>query len=324
MEMISIQYPPPPDGSLSEAGISLAIGHFDGVHKGHRNVILRAVEAAKEKGLAASVMTFHPHPKEVLGRGERYFTCLTPLELKREQFAALGVERLYVMKFDLTFAAVTPEAFVREVLVPLNVKHAVVGFDFRFGTRGAGTAEELRRLGGDRFDTDIMEALRLHGRKVSSTRVRDALAEGDARLAAELLGRPYEVRGTVVHGDKRGRTIGFPTANLGMTDPYVTPRLGVYAVTVEIEGTAYPAVLNNGMKPTFNKDGFQPVMEAHLLDFNGDLYGKKMAIRFHEFIRPERRFASVDELAAQIAADAAAARDIMARDAAGAADARIR
>ncbi|EFM13107.1 riboflavin biosynthesis protein RibF [Paenibacillus curdlanolyticus YK9] len=298
--------------TVTDAGeeLSIAIGHFDGVHKGHQDVIRRAVEAAGNQQRKSAVLTFHPHPKDVLSHGDQYVSCLTPLDAKLERFAELGVDYTFVMKFDQDFANVSPERFVSDVLVPLGVRHAVIGFDFHFGHRGAGDAGMLTSLGSElNITTEVVEPLLLNGKKVSSTYVREALGEGDAELAKYLLGRPYEVNGTVVHGHARGRTIGFPTANIGLTAPYVTPRLGVYAVFAEVGGVTYPAVMNHGMKPTFKDGETAPVMEVHLFDFSGDLYDQTMTVRFHTFLRAERKFDSIDELIAQIGRDRDEARD---------------
>ncbi len=305
VEIISLTYPLQESAApLPERPLSIAIGHFDGVHRGHQNVIRRAVEAAKERGLLSAVMTFDPHPKEVLGQGGQYFSCLTPLEAKSRLFAELGVDVLFVMKFDLRFASISPRQFADEVLRALGVKCAVVGFDFTFGSKGAGTAETLAELGRPDIEVHIVEPLYENGVKVSSTYTRESLESGDLAMANTLLGRPYEVEGTVVRGDGRGRTIGFPTANLELSQPYVEPRLGVYAVTVWIDGRPQGGVMNYGMKPTFNKDEIRPVMEVHLFDFDRDIYGKPMRIQFREFIRPEQKFSGVGELIAQIGADA--------------------
>lgn len=304
VEIIHISYPL----SKTESGegnkqLSMAIGHFDGVHRGHQDVIARAVTAGKERGLTPAVLTFSPHPKEVLGHGQHYFSCLTPPRVKMEQFAKLGVEIVYIMKFDREFAALPPKSFVDCVLEPLGARHAVVGFDFTFGSKGAGKAETLLELCSPSITVNIVEPFHLENQKVSSTRVREALGQGDLEVVNMLLGRPYEVCGVVVHGDKRGRTIGFPTANLELDGSYVQPRLGVYAITARVDGEQYGGVLNFGMKPTFNAGEIKPVMEAHLFDFSREIYDQSMSIQFRHFIRAERKFSSAAELIAQIALD---------------------
>ncbi|WP_238327423.1 bifunctional riboflavin kinase/FAD synthetase [Paenibacillus gorillae] len=302
--MISFKYPLTeiPE-TLRDHSLSIAIGHFDGVHRGHQNVIKQAVALAKGKGLLSAVMTFSPHPKEVLGQGDRYFNSLTPFETKASLFKELGVDLVFVMEFDKTFAAISPQQFVDEVLRPLRARQIVVGFDFMFGFKGQGNAEMMRSLGAPDIDVEIIEPLFENGIKVSSTYVREALEQGGIELAANLLSRPYEIKGVVVHGDGRGRTIGFPTANLEVSDRYVAPRLGVFAVSGEVAGKPFYGVLNHGMKPTFNKEEIRPVMEVHLFDFNQDIYGEAITVRFHDFIRTEQKFGSVQELITQIGLD---------------------
>lgn len=306
MEIISLHYPlnDIPE-SLKGQSLSIAIGHFDGVHRGHQNVIKQAVHAAKQSGSLSAVMTFHPHPKEVLGQGEHYFSCLTPFDVKKALFEQLDVDIVFVMQFDLTFASIMPQQFVEDVLLTLNAKHVIIGFDFTFGFKGQGNAELMKNIGQPDIDVQIVEPLYENGVKVSSTYIRAGLEKGDIALVTSLLGRPYEVEGIVVSGDGRGRTIGFPTANIDVTDPYVMPRLGVFGITGTVGGKTYYGVLNHGMKPTFNKEGIQPVMEAHLFDFNQDIYGESIRIQLHSFVRTEKKFSSVDELIGQIAADAA-------------------
>jgi riboflavin kinase/FMN adenylyltransferase len=305
MEIISLTYPlnECPD-LLRNKKLSVAIGHFDGVHRGHQNVIRQAVQTAKQSGSLSAVMTFLPHPKEVLGQGDQYFSCLTPPEEKQALFAELGVDIMLVVKFDLNFASISPQQFVDEVLRPLQAEHVIVGFDFTFGSKGRGNAEMMRDLGGPDIKVDIVEPLYENGEKVSSTSIRAALEKGDITLATTLLGRPYELDGIVVHGDARGRTIGFPTANVELSKPYVTPCLGVFAIKAHVGGKTYCGVLNHGMKPTFNKEEIRPVLEAHLFDFHQDIYDEPITIEFHSFIRSEKRFGSIDELIQQIAADA--------------------
>ncbi|WP_241158446.1 bifunctional riboflavin kinase/FAD synthetase [Cohnella candidum] len=303
-----------PAGARKPGGLSLAIGFFDGVHLGHAEVIRRAVAYGKERGQTPAVMTFDPHPRAVLGQGDSYRTVLTPLEDKLALLEGLGVEAAYVISFDRSFSAITAETFIREILLGLNVKTAVVGFDFSFGHRGEGKAETMRRYGEGEIDVIVAEPVEGGGDKVSSTRIREELAEGDCKSAERLLGRPYSLRGKVVHGDARGRQIGFPTANVMPEQPYVIPRTGVYAITVDllgedgdVEGT-YDAVLNVGFRPTFETPMGELRLEAHLFGYSGDLYGRTISLAFHEFLREERKFGSVDELVGQIGKDAERAR----------------
>ncbi|XEC97154.1 bifunctional riboflavin kinase/FAD synthetase [Paenibacillus tarimensis] len=313
METISLSYPlTQHDIEVNGVPQTLAIGHFDGVHKGHQKVISQAVEAAKRGGTRASVMTFHPHPKIVLGQGGKYYACLTPIEDKMDKFAELGVDTAYVFRFDAEFASVTPGQFVEQVLRPLHVKKAVIGFDFRFGHRGQGTPEMLRTLGASFMEVDIADPFHLDEEKVSSTLVRARLASGNVAEAARLLGRPYRISGIVVHGDGRGRTIGFPTANISLSGSYVIPLFGVYAVVMHVDGIARPGVMNIGIKPTFQPENEQPTPEVHLFDYTGDLYGRHVQIDFCGFIRAEQKFASVQQLIDQIENDALLARRMFA------------
>lgn len=312
MEIIPLSFPLNGLSTLSlDKPLSIAIGHFDGVHRGHQNVIRRAVNEAKGSDMLSAVLTFDPHPKEVLGQGEQYYRCLTPLDVKTALFAELGVDLVFIMRFDPEFALVSPERFVDEVLRTLRAKNVVVGFDFNFGHKGLGNSDALKQLGHPDISVHVIEPLFENGIKVSSTYIREALEQGDIKLAERLLGRPYEVTGSVVHGDKRGRTIGFPTANLQINGPYITPRLGVYAITAWIGDKAYPGVMNFGLKPTFNKQELQPVMEAHLFDFDSDIYGEQLRLQFLSFIRSEKKFDSITELIEQIGSDSRQAKEIL-------------
>ncbi len=281
----------------------LAIGDFDGVHLGHQEVIRLAVERGRELDSGAAIMTFHPHPRELLGM-KHYVQLLTPLALKHEVLSGLGVDMTYVVEFNESFMRVSPEDFVEHMLVPLGLDTVFVGFDFTFGYKGAGTPDTLCELAKGRFAVEIVRPFHLHGDKVSSTRIRSCLQAGDVREAAELLGRAYELQGDVVHGDARGRTIGYPTANIALSDPYVLPANGVYAVEVFARGRWHGAVMNVGVKPTFTDGLLQPTLEAHLFDFSETIYGERVKVRLVDYIRAERKFASIQELIAQIGQDA--------------------
>jgi riboflavin kinase/FMN adenylyltransferase len=303
-----------PEGARKPEGISLAIGFFDGVHLGHLEVVRQAVALARQQGLVPAVMTFDPHPRVVLGHGEQFHTVLTPLSDKLDLLAKLGVEAAYIVHFDRAFSEVTAEQFVKSVISPLGVRATVVGFDFAFGHRGQGNADALRSYGNGEIQVQVVSPVYLEGEKVSSTRIRDRLAEGDCVNVTPLLGRPYEIKGIVVHGDARGRLLGFPTANVLPEQPYVIPRSGVYAINIDVlsatgvSESCYRGVLNVGYRPTFEAPGGVLKLEAHLFDFEGDLYGRELALTFHSFLRPEKKFDSIDQLVAQIASDAVEAR----------------
>ncbi|UHA73891.1 bifunctional riboflavin kinase/FAD synthetase [Paenibacillus sp. 481] len=288
----------------------VVLGHFDGIHTGHVQVIQRGLEYGRKHQLPVSLMTFQPHPKSVFGVSG-YDRYLTPLQEKERVLAQLGLNHLYVVHFDLTFAQVPAQTFA-EALCKMGVQHAVVGFDYRFGHGGEGTAERLQEWGQGCFTVDIVPAHVQDGIKVSSSRVRDCLAEGDITKANMLLGRPYTVRGEVIHGDARGRTIGFPTANVKQEEAYMIPRNGVYAVQVLVKGQWFDGVMNVGVKPTFKSGEHEPTMEAHLFDFDDDIYGETVTIAIKHYIRSERKFSSVNELIDQIRSDAEQARELLA------------
>lgn len=289
----------------------MALGNFDGVHLGHQVVLRRAVEEGRSLGQKVVAATFHPHPQAVVRPGKEP-KLLTSLDLRREALMEYGADEVRVIRFDKELSRKSPREFVEDVLVgELGAKLVVVGENFRFGHRAAGDVEDLGRIlrsfdGGVRAVSIRSEN---GGEEISSTRVRALIATGEVRDAARLLGRPYVVRGEIVEGDRRGRTIGFPTANV-MPDPsVVVPAHGVYAGHVWAEGERYAACTNVGVAPTFGRH--ESRIEAHLLDFEGDLYGKIVDVSFVERIRPEKRFSGVDELKAQIGRDLEEARRIV-------------
>ncbi|RKD24274.1 riboflavin biosynthesis protein RibF [Ammoniphilus oxalaticus] len=285
----------------------MAIGYFDGVHQGHRRVIQMAIDKAKQKEVMSAVMTFHPHPREILGQSG-YTRYLTPLEAKLALFKQLGVQRAYVVHFDIPFSSIYPEEFVNEFLIPLQARQLVVGFDYTFGYKGKGTAYTLKELSEGRYEVDVISPIALLGEKVSSTMIREYLYGGRVEEANDFLGRPYRVQGRVIHGEKRGRQIGFPTANLQLDDPYLIPKTGVYGVNVSVDDQNYFGVMNIGIKPTFEHEKIEKSLEAHLFDFNGDLYEREIKVDFLFFIREEQKFAGVDQLVAQIQLDVAYAK----------------
>ena len=297
-------------------GAVLALGNFDGVHRGHQTVIAAAGAVARSLGAPLGVLTFEPHPRQVFRPEDAPFR-LTPLRVKTREIETLSADLLFSLHFDKEFAQRTAENFVDEILVAaLGVRHVVIGYDFVFGRGRAGTVDFLKDMGAKRgFGVDVVAAVAEDGTEViSSTRIREHLVAGRPADAARLLGRAWEIDGRVEHGDARGRTIGFPTANVMLAD-YLRPAAGVYAVRVGIEradGTEWHnGVANIGTRPTVG--GTDLRLEAHLLDFAGDLYGAHLRVALDEFIRPERKFASFDELKQQIAADAIQARSIHAR-----------
>lgn len=286
----------------------MTIGAYDGVHLGHRAVIGATREVADRLDAGLAVVTFDPHPAQVL-RPENAPLQLVDLDQKLELLEAAGVDTTVVVPFDELCASETPDEFVHRVLI--NVCHAkavVVGHDFHFGKGRAGSVETLAAIGREN-DFEVV-GLQLVARpdgkdeSVSSTSIRRALAGGEARTAAALLGRFHEIRGTVVEGDQRGRTIGFPTANVAVPATMALPADAVYAaIYVHPDGSKSPAAVNVGKRPTFYQDAEHSLLEAHLIGFQGDLYGQQGRVQFVELLRSERRFNGLDELKGQLQRD---------------------
>lgn len=290
--------------SLDVEPCAVAIGFFDGVHKGHQAVIMKAQEKADEMGIRSAVMTFDPHPSVVLKKGKINAQYITPLDEKIEILTSMGVDYLFVVQFDTTLAQLSPQAFTDAFFVGLDIKHVVAGFDFTFGHKGKGTMEMLPELSQGRFSQSVIPKVEKEENKISSTRIRALLDEGKVDEAGELLGRPFTLKGKVIEGDKRGRTIGFPTANTEIDSDYYLPKVGVYAVTVIYCGQVYQAMANLGVKPTFEGER-EPSLEVHLFDFDEDLYGQSISIQFHLRIRDEKRFNGPEELKGQLTDDEA-------------------
>jgi riboflavin kinase / FMN adenylyltransferase len=294
------------------------MGNFDGLHRGHGVLIGQVRDLAQSRSQPVAVLTFEPHPRSVFLPATEPFR-LTPFRVKERELARLGVDLLFVQHFDLGFAAKSAEAFVAEVIVEaIGASHVVVGWDCTFGNRRRGNPELLRAEGTKRgFGVTVLEPV--HGEDAtvySSTQIRELLKAGKPREATRLLGRFWEIDGRVATGDRRGRTIGFPTANLGLDD-YLQPAFGVYAVRVcgdgpddPLAGRTVDGVANLGLRPTVG--GLVPRLEAHLFDTDLDLYGRHLRVALIDFIRPERKFAGLDALRAQIAEDATRARGILA------------
>jgi riboflavin kinase/FMN adenylyltransferase len=304
------------DVPAAARGGALAIGNFDGVHLGHQSVIGEARLLARAMSAPSAVLTFEPHPRRFFRPDDRKFE-LTPAAAKRREIVALGVDALIMPHFDAAFAAIPAERFVTEIVFgALGARHVAVGYDFVFGKGRAGDAALLRRLGAEAgVGVTVVDAVRSAGGEVySSTEIRGHLREGRVRDAARLLGRLWEIEGEVLHGDERGRQIGFPTANV---DPgaYVEPAYGVYAVWAGIpDGERVdwrPAVVNIGRRPTFKAADAGITVEVHIFDYSGDLYGRMLRVALVEFIRPEMKFDGLDAIKAQIAKDCETARDIL-------------
>ena len=292
-------------------GAVIALGNFDGLHLGHQKVIGEAIRLAGELEAPCGVLTFEPHPRTYF-QPDRPAFRLTPFRIKLRQLEAIGIDYLYLLSFDRAMAERSPESFIVEVLGQgVEPAHLVVGYDFVFGKGRSGNAELLEDLGrAAGFGvTSIPAAADADGVVYSSTKVRERLCAGDPPGAARILGRPWEIEGRVETGDRRGRLLGFPTANLALGD-YLQPSLGVYAVRAGIdEGRStrwLDGVANLGRRPTVG--GTRVQLEVHLFDFDGDLYGRHLRVALIDFLRPERKFDGLDALKAQIAVDGAEAR----------------
>jgi len=308
---VNLTYPISPEKAAEWAQPQVAaLGQFDGLHRGHASVIKSAVALARKQSVTAAVITFHPHPKDVMGKGD-YDGYLTPPSDKQELLLEMGVDILYIIEFNEQLSHVSPQDFVSGMLLPLQIITAVIGFDFRFGYKGEGDADMLRELGQGVMNVETVPPFLLEGQKVSSSGIRKSLQNGELELVNSWFGRYYHLRGTVVHGEKRGRTIGFPTANLRLADRFVVPAKGVYAVRVFFKEEILNGVMNVGVKPTFHDDKIAPSFEVHIFDYDGDLYDKQLRVELVSYIRPERKFDSVQALIGQIGADAETAKKLL-------------
>jgi riboflavin kinase/FMN adenylyltransferase len=288
----------------------LTMGKFDGVHLGHRQLISTARSRARELGFMSAVLTWEPHPNVVL-RPDQPPQLLTSLEEKIDLIAALGPDLLIVAPFTQETKATGADAYMAQICAALPLRELWVGEDFAMGRGRAGDVPSLMAIGRDLgFAVGAVAKVLMGEQPVSASRVRALLAVGDVVGAATLLDRPFSLRGVVVEGDKRGRMIGFPTANMQIRPNHVLPADGVYACRVYLNGVGLPAVTNVGVRPTF--DGLSRTVEAHLLDWSGDLYGKSLLLEFLHRLRGEQKFSGIDALIAQIRSDADTARAILA------------
>ena len=297
------------------ARVVLTLGNFDGVHLGHQAILRAAVARARELGGQAVVLTFEPHPMAVLVP-QKAPLIIQPLHDRLAAIRALGVDAIVLQRFTHRFAALEPEAFVRDYLCRhLDLLHVVVGYNVNFGRNRAGSGETLRTLGATLgFGVDIVGPVSVgdgdRAEQVSSTRLRELMRAGDMPGVARLLGRPHALRRRVVVGDRRGRTLGFPTANLHVRPGVLLPPDGVYAVVADVDGKRQAGVLNSGVRPTFA--GRRRTIEVHLLDFDGDLYGRWLVVEPMLRLRGEIAFSGPDALRAAITADVARAREVLA------------
>jgi len=289
-------------------GVVLTMGTFDGVHYGHRKILNRLIDAAKSINGHAVVMTFHPHPRAVLFPDQKDLRLLSTVTEKIELLASLGIEHLIVQSFTMDFSKLTHREFVEDYLIrKINMQRMVVGYDHQFGHKRQGNFEELLKLASEfKFDVEKIPEQDIEEVVVSSTKIRNALISGDINLANQLLSYKYSLSGEVVKGNQVGRTLGFPTANVYLSDTNkLIPCDGVYSAFAYVDNTKYKCVVSIGNRPTFNDS--KKSIEVHILDFNQDLYNQNLKIEFVDFIRGQRKFEVINDLVNQIKSDIAVA-----------------
>lgn len=285
---------------MVSAGSAVTIGNFDGIHLGHRAILRRLKECSAELGVPSVMLTFDPHPRKVLS-SPASLRLLTDTGDKCRLIEKFGIDIFLTIKFDRKFAALSPSEFIENWIMPLNPGAVIVGYDFNFGRGGSGSMDLLREIGGRRgFHVEMVDKTSVEGVTVSSSRIRNLVEGGEVALAEKLLGRPYSVSGPVVRGHGRGRKLGFPTANIA-TRAEILPDDGVYAGQVVMDGKPLPAMINIGSNPTFND--IARSLEACILDFDDDLYGMDLEVRFLERVRNEVKFSGPEKLAEQITRD---------------------
>lgn len=297
----------------ADKGAAVALGNFDGVHRGHQRVIAGAAKGAQTHGCPLGVISFEPHPRRLFHPDEPTFRLMTAHQ-QAGALAALGVDRFYVLPFDYEMASFTDREFVEKVLVQgLGVRHIAVGFDISFGKGRTGSPDAMRAYGEEfGFTVSVAEAVGNGGEKYSSTAVREALREGRPKVAAAILGRPFAIEGVVRRGKQLGRQLGFPTANVMLGD-YVVPRFGVYATRTRLpDGREIAGAASLGVNPTTGEE--EPRLEVWLFDFDEDLYGQVIETDLIAYIRPEEKFDSIETLVEQIRRDEAAARALLLPD----------
>lgn len=302
MEIIKIHHPYQKERIPSEP-VVLALGFFDGVHKGHRTVISTAKKMAEEKNVSLALMTFNQHPSIVFKKVDpEAITYLSTIQRKEEFMAELGVDYLYEVDFTSSFASLAPQEFVDQYIVGLHAITVVAGFDYTYGKKDVASMEHLEGYANGKFDVIEVGKVTGDGEKISSTRIRKALAEGNIAEANDLLGYIYQTPGIVIHGDARGRTLGYPTANIDINSGVGVPKVGVYAVRININNTWYEGMASIGYNITFESNR-QLSVEVNIFDFNSNIYGESVSVEWHEYMRAEKKFPSIETLIDQLAQD---------------------
>ena len=291
----------------------ITVGTFDGVHAGHRTIMDTVASKAKEDNARSVIVTFDPHPRNIISPGDAGIKLLTTLPERSEILKELGIDTMVVIPFDRDFSLLSSEEFIRDIIFDkIGVSEFVIGYDHHFGRNREGTIETIKRLGKELgFDACVVSKQEVGDQTVSSSAIRKAISEdGNVEQAAKFLQRPYRLNGTVVHGDKRGKEIGFPTANIKPEHPEkIIPKDGVYAVKVRINGNWYKGMMNIGTRPTF--DGKIRTLEVNLFDFDKDIYGKEVQVRFFNRIRDEKKFDGIEALVDQLKNDENRAKELL-------------
>ena len=292
----------------------ITVGTFDGVHTGHRAIIDTVAEKAQQRDARSVLVTFDPHPRDIINPGDSGIKLLTTLQERAEILNELGIDTMVVIPFDRDFSLLSSEEFIRDIIYEkVGVSEFVIGYDHQFGRNREGTIETIERLGQELgFDSYVVSKREVGEQTVSSTAIRNAISkDGDMKQTATFLQRPYRLNGTVVHGDKRGKKIGFPTANIKPEhDRKIIPQDGVYAVKVRINGNLFDGMMNIGTRPTF--DGKVRTLEVNLFNFDNDIYGKEVQVRFYNRIRDEKKFDGKDDLISQLEQDEKQAMELLA------------
>ncbi|MBW7674586.1 bifunctional riboflavin kinase/FAD synthetase [Chryseobacterium chendengshani] len=279
----------------SKKPLALSLGMFDGVHLGHKYIIDELKKVGSENDLETAILTFWPHPRFVFNPDED-LKLLNTIEEKKFLMEKYDIHNLFVKEFDDEFRNLTGEEFVRQILIDqLNVKYLIIGYDHSFGKNKSGDFELLQKLSTELdFEVEQMEAINIHENNISSTKIRNALLEGNIKTANEMLGYSYSISGTVVHGKKLGRTIGYPTANIETETIKLLPKKGAYIVEVVVKGQKYKGMLSIGTNPTVN--GEKLTVEVYILDFEGDIYNESITVKFRDFLHEEIKFEGLDKL----------------------------
>lgn len=302
MQIIPLRHPFQPD-QIPDGDVVMVLGFFDGVHKGHQKVIETAIKTAQARGLKVALMTFNQHPSIVFQKvSPEKMNYLNTLEQKERLLAALGVDILYIVEFTSAFAELSPQTFVDQYIVGLHAKVAVSGFDYTYGPKDIADVAHLPQYANQRFDVITVGKETMRGEKISSTRVRRLMAEGNMAEVTELLGYVYETDGIVVHGDARGRLLGFPTANVSVKNTASLPKIGVYAVKIKIGDHWHIGMGSIGHNDTFG-EGRELTVEVYILDFHQDIYGEHVQVQWVHYLRDQVKFNGVEALIAQLKQD---------------------